>query len=173
MPQENIQLIGSLFPRLISWDNSTLGGLESFLRLRVEIDVHVPLLSGFQFQKPGDEICSANFKYEKLLDFCCRCGMLGHTQKSCNDFRWKDDDGNYITQSRPQYGPHMRAQAYSPRRYFGSIREGKQTTIMHVGAPANSPPIQRMDMHTTMEELSPAENKLLADVDAVGEQTEA
>ncbi|GLT95178.1 hypothetical protein SLE2022_128740 [Rubroshorea leprosula] len=51
MTLDNVQLIGSLFPHLISWDKSTLGRLESFLRLRVEIDVHVPLLSRFQFKQ--------------------------------------------------------------------------------------------------------------------------
>ncbi|GLT76363.1 hypothetical protein SLA2020_480310 [Shorea laevis] len=126
MTSENIQRIDSLFPRLISWDKSTLGGLESFLRLRVEIDVHVPLLSGFQFQQEGDEVWTAEFKYEKLVDFCYRCGMLGHTKKSCDDFRWKDEDGNYISLPRPQYGPQLRALAYSPRRHFGALREGKQ-----------------------------------------------
>ncbi|GKV39420.1 hypothetical protein SLEP1_g47185 [Rubroshorea leprosula] len=143
MTLENIQLIGSLFPRLISWDKSTLGGLESFLRLRVEIDVHLPLLSGFQFRMQGDEICSAVFKYEKLVDFCYRCGMLGHTQKTCTDFRWKDEDGNYLTQPRPQYGPHMRVQAYSPRKHFGSIRETKQNPQLSMESPAHLAPLRR------------------------------
>ncbi|GLT81410.1 hypothetical protein SLA2020_527990 [Shorea laevis] len=83
MTQENIQLIGSFFPRLISWDQSTLGGLKSFLRLWVEINVHAPFLSGFQFQQQGEEIWNAEFKYEKLVDFCYNCGLLGHTNKSC------------------------------------------------------------------------------------------
>ncbi|GLT32007.1 hypothetical protein SLA2020_067040 [Shorea laevis] len=130
MTLENIQLIGSLFPRLISWDQSTVGGLESFLRLRVEIDVHMPLLTGFQFQQQGDEMWTAEFKYEKLVDFCYKCGMLGHTTKSCDDLRWKADDGN-ISQPRPQYGPQMRAAAYSPRKHFGSIREGKKSFQPH------------------------------------------
>ncbi|GLT85697.1 hypothetical protein SLE2022_038780 [Rubroshorea leprosula] len=132
MTLENVQRIGSLFPRLISWDQSTLGGLESFLHLRVEIDVHTPLLTGFQFQQQGDQVWTTAFKYEKLVDFCYRCGMLGHTQKSCDDFRWKDDDGNYISQPRPQYGPQLRTVAYSPKKHFGSIREGaKSQPIYH------------------------------------------
>ncbi|GLT34776.1 hypothetical protein SLA2020_092730 [Shorea laevis] len=131
MTLENVQLIGSLFPRLISWDQSTLGGLESFLRLRVEIDVHTPLLPGFQFKQQGEEVLIAGFKYEKLVDFCYRCGMLGHTQKSCDDFRRKDDDGNYISQPGPQYGPQMRAPAYSPKRHAGSIREGRKIPKTH------------------------------------------
>ncbi|GKU89304.1 hypothetical protein SLEP1_g3458 [Rubroshorea leprosula] len=61
-----------------------------------------------------------------------RCGMLGHIQKSCDDFRWKDDDSNYISQPRPQYGPQLRTVAYSPKKHFGSIQEGaKSQPIYH------------------------------------------
>ncbi|GLT51412.1 hypothetical protein SLA2020_248250 [Shorea laevis] len=48
MTVEHARRIGSLFPQLISWDESTFGGLESFMRLRVEIDIHLPLLTSFQ-----------------------------------------------------------------------------------------------------------------------------
>ncbi|GKV49293.1 hypothetical protein SLEP1_g56050 [Rubroshorea leprosula] len=124
MSRESIQLIGSLFPRLISWDQSTLGGLESFLRLRVEIDVQNPLPIGFQFQQQRDEIWHAEFKYEKLVDFYYSCRRLGHTNKSCADFNQKDNDSNHPIQVRPQYGPQLRVATYSPKRQFRSIREG-------------------------------------------------
>ncbi|GKV15706.1 hypothetical protein SLEP1_g26468 [Rubroshorea leprosula] len=146
MTLENIQIIGSLFPRLISWDKSVMGGVKSFLRLQVELDVHIPLLSGFQFRTQEDEVCSAEFKYEKLVDFCYRCGMLGHTKKTCTDFRWTDDDGNPTTQSHPQYGPHMRAPAYSPRKHFGSIHEAKHNLWVNAEALAMRPqPGERKD----------------------------
>ncbi|GKV46145.1 hypothetical protein SLEP1_g53152 [Rubroshorea leprosula] len=108
MTQENVLLVGSLFSRLISWDKSSLGGLESFLRLRVEIDVHVPLTSGFQFKQQGDEVCFVEFKHEKLVDFCYR----------------------------PQYGPQLRAAAYTPRHHFGVLREDKKPHKPHAEVPA-------------------------------------
>ncbi|GLT84541.1 hypothetical protein SLE2022_027660 [Rubroshorea leprosula] len=127
MTVENAKRIGSLFPRLISWDESTLGGQESFLRLRVEIDLHVPLLTGFQIAGSEAELKLAQFKYEKLADFCYRYGMIDHTMKTCEDYRWTDEDRSYISQARPAYGPLLRAPAYSPRRHFGAVRRSPQS----------------------------------------------
>ncbi|GLT35681.1 hypothetical protein SLA2020_101120 [Shorea laevis] len=126
MTVENAKRIGSLFPRLISWDESTLGGQESFLRLRVEIDLHVPLLTGFQIAGSEAELKLAKFKYEKLADFCYQCGMLDHTMKTCADYHWTDEDGTYTSQARPAYGPSLRAPIYSPRRHFGALRRSPQ-----------------------------------------------
>ncbi|GLT45906.1 hypothetical protein SLA2020_197050 [Shorea laevis] len=126
MTEENARRIGSLFPRLISWDSSTLGGLESFMRLRVEIDIHQPLLTGFQIDSSDEQMKLAKFRYEKLADFCYQCGMLGQTIKTCEDSHWTDEAGNYTSQARSVYGPLLRASAYSPRRHFGALHVNPQ-----------------------------------------------
>ncbi|GLT75917.1 hypothetical protein SLA2020_476090 [Shorea laevis] len=169
MTPENIQLIGSLFPRLISWDKSTLGGLESFLRLRVAIDVHSPLLTSFQFRIQGDEICSAEFKYEKLVDFCYQCGMLGHTNKFCNDFRRTAEDGNDVTQPKPQYGPHLRAPAYSPRKHFGSIRAAKHVTQSNDVYPIKPAQLRHAAKETLPDTPTNAEQRKFQDVASFAE----
>ncbi|GLU00823.1 hypothetical protein SLE2022_181630 [Rubroshorea leprosula] len=81
MIEENAKRIGSLFPRLISWDASTLGGLESFMRLRVEVDIHLPLLTGFRIDISKEHMKLAKFHYVKLIDFCYQYGMLGTLSK--------------------------------------------------------------------------------------------
>ncbi|GLT61411.1 hypothetical protein SLA2020_341210 [Shorea laevis] len=161
MTLENVQLIGSLFPRLISWDQSTLGGLESFLHLRVEIDVQAPLLSGFQFQQLGEDIWNAEFKYEKLGDFCYTCGRLGHTKKSCEDSRWKADEGIHVPQPKTKYGPHLRVAAYSPRRHYGSIREGKKSLQTYEVNPAQVE-VDKQEAGLLIMPTKPVEHKTLA-----------
>ncbi|GLT96990.1 hypothetical protein SLE2022_145780 [Rubroshorea leprosula] len=121
----------------------------------------------------GDEICSVEFKYKKLVDFCYRCGMLGHTQKSYNDFRWKDEDGNYVTQPRPQYGPHMRAPVYSSRKHFGSIRAAKHVPQINDVHPAKTAQFWCDAEQTTTDTPAHAEQRLFDDVEGPAKQSES
>ncbi|KAL5823721.1 hypothetical protein ACOSQ4_021621 [Xanthoceras sorbifolium] len=55
-----------------------------FLKVRVGIDVMKPLKRGLKV-KLEDLLVAAPIKYERLLEFCFACGLLGHALRDCDD----------------------------------------------------------------------------------------
>ena len=53
------------------------------LQVRVSIDVIKKLICGKKINIEGGESKWVNFKYERLPNFCYRCGMLDRTIKEC------------------------------------------------------------------------------------------
>lgn len=58
-----------------------------FLRVRVKINGRKPLYPGFHEPKSGPKRKKIRVKYERLKDFCYRCGRIGHSSKFCH---WDD-----------------------------------------------------------------------------------
>lgn len=54
-----------------------------FLRIRVDISILNPLPAGFKKEKASGEEFWVQFRYEKLADFCFKCGMLSHVTGQC------------------------------------------------------------------------------------------
>jgi hypothetical protein len=50
---------------------------RSFLRLLVELDVHIPLKPGFIFRREGGDSLDILLKCERLDIYCCSCGRIG------------------------------------------------------------------------------------------------
>lgn len=61
-----------------------------FLRVKVLLDVRKPLMRGVtvEVNKEGEKIWCP-LEYEFLPNFCYICGLLGHTDKSCNAGGWR------------------------------------------------------------------------------------
>jgi hypothetical protein len=57
---------------------------RSFLRLLVELDVHIPLKPGFIFRREGGDSLDILLKCERLDIYCCSCGRIGHKSIHCN-----------------------------------------------------------------------------------------
>ena len=57
------------------------------LRMRVRIDVTKRLVRGKKITIEGGEGKWVQFKYERLPNFCCRCGLLSHALKDCRESR--------------------------------------------------------------------------------------
>ena len=49
-----------------------------YLRVRVKIDVTKKLVRGKKVMIEGGEQRWINFRYERLPNFCYRCGLLNH-----------------------------------------------------------------------------------------------
>lgn len=52
-----------------------------FMRLRVRLDVCLPLKKGKVIILPGGVSTMVTFKFEKLPNFCFICGLLEHVER--------------------------------------------------------------------------------------------
>ncbi|KAK5812923.1 hypothetical protein PVK06_028367 [Gossypium arboreum] len=75
----------------IDWKDRNSGWTE-FMRIKVKIDVLKLLRRVVRMvEKTGEEKIGL-IKYERLLDFCYACGVIGHTMKTCMNN--KEDAGS-------------------------------------------------------------------------------
>ncbi|KAK9983952.1 hypothetical protein SO802_033477 [Lithocarpus litseifolius] len=81
-----------------------IGG--SFMRVRVVIDVALPLCRGRRITLDEGEEGWVSFKYERLPNICYWCGCLNHSDRDCD--RWIESDGSLKVEDR-EYGPWIRA----------------------------------------------------------------
>jgi hypothetical protein len=64
------------------------------MRIRVQIDVRLPLKKDTKVKDKEGNWCTTKFKYEKLGIFCFVCGVMGHTENKCEiRFSMEQDDG--------------------------------------------------------------------------------
>ena len=83
------------------------------LCVRVRIDVTRRLVRGRKITIEGGETKWVNFKYERLPNFCYRCGLLNHALKDCSD----DQDQRILKQDNQlQYRAWLRGE---PVRWGG------------------------------------------------------
>jgi 14-3-3 protein epsilon len=67
---------------------------RQYMRLRVKIDVRLPLKKDTRVKDRFGNWCTVLFKYEKLGTFCFLCGVLGHAENRCEiRFAMESDDG--------------------------------------------------------------------------------
>lgn len=57
------------------------------MRVRIWVDISKPLKKGFFLRRVKEEDSWVRFKYERLLDFCYGCGMVGHAVNECKGKR--------------------------------------------------------------------------------------
>ncbi|XP_042939552.1 uncharacterized protein LOC122274592 [Carya illinoinensis] len=106
---ENAVDIGKVIGKLIKVEVDPIYGLafRKFIRIKVAIDVTIPLKKGFPLKRFGNKEVWIAFKYEKLVDFCYACGRLGHSQIFCGF--------PTSTLQKIRFGPALRAEYYSPQ----------------------------------------------------------
>ena len=93
-----------------------------FLRVRICFDATKKLVRGERVSIEGGESRWVFFKYERLPNFCYRCGMLDHEEKECVE---KSSSGNRDGEGCMQYEAWLRGE---PRRWVGKD-QGKSEEV--------------------------------------------
>ncbi|KAK9275171.1 hypothetical protein L1049_022432 [Liquidambar formosana] len=85
MSIDNVYKIGALIGKVLMVDKPASGSLlwRKFVRFKVEFNVWDPLKTGFVLKRIARPDVWIQFKYERLSDFCYRCGRLSHVSKAC------------------------------------------------------------------------------------------
>ncbi|KAK9996986.1 hypothetical protein SO802_021672 [Lithocarpus litseifolius] len=78
----------------------------SFFRVRVRVDISLPLCRGRVLSIEDSEEHWVTFKYERLPNICYWCGCLDHSDKDCD--RWIESEGT-LKESDRVYGVWIRA----------------------------------------------------------------
>ena len=91
----------------------SIGAVEddggSFFRVRVMVDVTLPLCRGRVISLPNGKKSWVKFKYERLPNVCYWCGRLDHDDRDCEI--WVESQGT-LTTDQQQFGPSLRAPPY-------------------------------------------------------------
>jgi hypothetical protein len=67
---------------------------RQYMRIRVKVDVRLPLKKDAKVMDKEGKWCTVKFKYEKLGTFCFVCGVIGHAENKCEiRFSMEEDDG--------------------------------------------------------------------------------
>lgn len=104
--RETGKAIGASLGKVIDVDVADTGvQWGKCLRVRVEIDVTRKLIRGRKINFEEREARWEHFKYERLPNFCYRCGLLEHDLKDCSK-----SEGNDKVEERGdlQYGAWLR-----------------------------------------------------------------
>lgn len=94
------KIIGDVFGRALELDEEQVMLSAKYLRVRVMVDVTKPLRRGI-IMVFGKTKVWVELKYERLPNFCCTCGWLGHVEIDCEE--------DNIEQGQQFYGDSLRA----------------------------------------------------------------
>ena len=83
--ENNLRKIGSRLGEVIEIDlaSDPNGAWKKFVRIHVDIPLGKPLIPGLFLPHPNNIDSWIGLKYEKLVDVCYKCGMVGHEERSC------------------------------------------------------------------------------------------
>jgi hypothetical protein len=98
-------------------------GGENCIRVRVRMDITTPLCRGRILSMEEGKKRWAAFRYERLPNFCYRCGHVDHAEKDCEEgLRQR----NSKTPEEFQYGAWLRAEMDRPPRKTVVVVSGIQ-----------------------------------------------
>ena len=76
--------LGNAIGEFVSYDHVNNSGFwKSYMRIRVRLDVRLPLLRWKKIRKADGGLVIVRFQYERLGVFCYLCGLIGHTDVFC------------------------------------------------------------------------------------------
>ncbi|KAH1108207.1 hypothetical protein J1N35_011975 [Gossypium stocksii] len=85
MTEAMARQFGDFLGRFLDYDTTFRSiNFQSFMHIRVQLDVTIPLKRKKKVMVGTDRTFYALFKYEKLSLFCFICGKLGHGESFCH-----------------------------------------------------------------------------------------
>ena len=115
MSKENVEEIGALVGKVLEVDFTGNGGvcMSKFIRVKIERKIEDPLWSGFFLDRSPHVDLWIQFKYERVVDFCYKCGRLGHLKARCP--RTESTTTNSNGKEPYGFGPWMKAESVGKR----------------------------------------------------------
>ena len=145
------EVLGTVLPS--TNQQETEGG--NFVRIRVSLDVTIPLCRGRLVSIGRDKEVWVSFKYERLLNSCYWCSCFDHDNKDCE--KWLNSEGT-LTPDQRLFGPTLRAAPFFPSRKqvvsVPSFYKSRQSST-----PKSAPPYsaelkeQKMGRSTILEQM--------------------
>ncbi|KAK4282357.1 hypothetical protein QN277_013744 [Acacia crassicarpa] len=104
---ENAKTLGGAVGDAVMFENPMVDGKmrRAFIRVRSLIRVNEPLVSGFWVPREAKEPVWVKIRYERLQNFCFKCGCLVHDGKGC-----KADFVSKVAEECREYGPWLSTQ---------------------------------------------------------------
>ena len=123
MTRESGYVIGATIGKVLDVDVPEKGvQWGKFLRVRIRLDATTKLIRGKKVSIEGGESRWVFFKFERLPNFCYRCGLLDHGEKDCPE---RKDGENFREEERKQYGAWLRGEpGRSSGREYGRMGNG-------------------------------------------------
>ncbi|XP_050278122.1 uncharacterized protein LOC126719632 [Quercus robur] len=115
MSKENDEEIGAMVGKVLEVDFTGNGGvcMSKFIRVKIELKIEDPLWSGFFLDRSTNVDLWIQFKYERVADFCYKCGRLGHLKARCP--RTESTARNSDGKEPYGFGPWMKAENVGKR----------------------------------------------------------
>lgn len=102
--------------KFIEYDDTDPIGWSKYMRFRADIRLDKPLRRGMRIGVANGSKW-ITFKYEKVIDFCYACGLLGHSYQQCLAY-----DGVTSADNLP-YGKSLRGSPTRRKKFVDSRRE--------------------------------------------------
>ncbi|XP_030958511.1 uncharacterized protein LOC115980404 [Quercus lobata] len=110
----------------------------SFIRVRVALNISLPLCQGRLITLDNDEVHWVSFKYERLPNLCYWCGCLTYSDKDYE--RWIESEGSQSKEDQ-HFGSWLRAAPFmASRKSFLSVsgfyasKKARKSSQTHAGA---------------------------------------
>ncbi|KAM2163455.1 hypothetical protein ACFX1Q_041140 [Malus domestica] len=116
---------------------------RGFFRVKVEVDTNYPLTTGCWLPRDNNKESWIEFRYERLQDFCYRCGRIGHPNTECHFEAVKGGMAGYgeWTKTAPvrdiSETPRQLPINQGERRHAGAMRVGRNVSNRTQGAAGN------------------------------------